>query len=154
MPNDALASLIVIVEILGGIWWVAHYIDGVAIQDRVYLRVVIRRNIIRLLYGLTKNPKIVLISVLGSDEDAHTVLRLGIEIADVATAEVMNHEAMRWQRVHCLFAGVVVGKMHFEARRRQIETVLVEEGLARWLQGKQGRALEKQASRKDGQRSD
>ena len=120
-------------EIFGGVWWVARYINGVAIQDGAYLRVVIRRNIIRLLCGLAKNPKIVLISVLGSDEDAHTVLRLGIEKADVTTGEVMNHEAMRWQRLHCLFAGGVVGKMHVEARRGQVKAVLVEEGLARWL---------------------
>jgi len=63
--SDALASsqLIVIVEILGGIRWVAHNIDGVSIQNRAYLRVVIRGNIIRLLYGLTKNSEVALISV-------------------------------------------------------------------------------------------
>src|SRR6266480_7024887 len=105
-------GLIIIAEILGGIWWIAHYVDGVTIQHGAYLRLVISGNIIRLLYGLLENVPIVLIGVLGSDEDAHTVLRLGIEIADVTTAEVMNHEAMRWQRVHCLFAGVIVGKMH------------------------------------------
>src|SRR5215203_306279 len=51
------SQLIVIVEILGGIGWVAHNIDGVSIQNGAYLRVVIRGNIIRLLYGLTKNSK-------------------------------------------------------------------------------------------------
>jgi hypothetical protein len=145
-------QLIIVVEIFGGVWRVAYYIDGVALQDRAYLRVVIRRNIIRLLYGLAKNLEIVLISVLGSDEDAYTVLRLGIEIADVTTAEVVNHEAMWWERVHCLFAGGIVGEMNFEARRGQIETVLVEEGLARWFEGKQGRALHKHAGWQDGQR--
>ena len=40
-------------------------------------------------------------------------------------------DAMRWQRVQRLFAGGIVSEMHFEARGREIKTVLVEEGLAR-----------------------
>src|SRR6266550_6607402 len=99
--------LIIVAEILGGIRGIAHYIDGVALQQCADLRLIIRGDIIGLCW-LGENGTIALIGVPGADEDAHTMLRLGIEIPDVTTAEVMNHEAMRWQRVQRFFAGGVV----------------------------------------------
>src|SRR6185436_11993092 len=84
-----------------------------------------------------ENGTIVLIGVLGADEDAYTMLRLGIEIPDVTRAEVMNHEAMRRQRVQRLLASGIIGEMHFEARGGKIKTVLVEEWFTRRLHSQQ-----------------
>ena len=64
----------------------------------------------------------------------------------------MNHEAVWWQRVHCLFTSGVVGEMHFESGRGEIETILFEEGFARRLEGKHGRALHKRPSRQSDER--
>ena len=99
---DISTRLIIVAEILGGIRGVAQHIDGIALQQCADLRLVIRGDIIRLRYWLGENGTIALIGALGADEDAHTMLRLGIEIPDVTATEVMNHEAMRWQRVQRL----------------------------------------------------
>jgi hypothetical protein len=73
--------------------------------------------------------------------------RLGIEIAHVVAGAV-NDEAMRRQRVQCLPARGVIDDLHLEAGRRQIETVLVEERLARRLQCSQQRAAKQQRDRR------
>ena len=135
--DDISTRLIIVVEILGGIRGVAQHIDGVALQQRTNLRLVIRGDIVWLRYWLGENVTIALISIPGADERAYTMLRLGIEISDVTTAEVVNHEAMRWQRVQRLFPSGIVGEMHFEARGGQIKTVLVEEWFTRRFRSQQ-----------------
>jgi len=111
------AFLIIISEILGSVGRVAEYIDRVAHQQCASLRLVIGGDIVDLSYLLAQNAAVTLIGVLGTNEDAHAVMRLGIKITDVPTAEVVDYEAVRWQRVDCLLAGGIVGKVHLESCR-------------------------------------
>ena len=106
---------------------------GIAVQQRTGLRLVIGRDVVRLIDRLGEDIAIILVVRLRADEDADAVVRLGIEIAHVV-AGAMNHEAMRRQRVQRLLARFVIGDLDAEAGRREIKTVLVEERLARRFQ--------------------
>src|SRR5882757_7045891 len=105
---------------------------GIAIQQRAGLGLVIRRYIVGLRQAAAENVAIILVVRFGADEDADAVDRFGIEIADVA-AVLVDHEAVRRQRVQRLLPRLIIGDLDTEAGRRQQKTVLVEERFARHL---------------------
>lgn len=113
-------------------------------QERAGLGLVVRGDVVGLGQRLAQDVAVVQVGVLGPDEDADAVLRLGVEIADVAAGEVVDDEAVRRQRVQRLLAGGIVGELRLETGRGEIEAVLVEEGLARRLQGREQRDAEQQ----------
>jgi hypothetical protein len=82
---------------------------GIAIQQCTRLGLVVGCDVVRLIDGTREDVAVILIVRLRADEDADTVVRLGIKIAQII-AEAMNDEAMRRQRAQRLLAGLVVNR--------------------------------------------
>jgi hypothetical protein len=114
--NSRRNQLIIIPEILRSVGRLADHIDGIACQQRARLRLIIRRDIVGLLHWLAQHIAIAGIGALGANEYADAVLWLGIKIADIPAAKVVNYKAVRRQRVQRLFSRRIVGKVHLEAR--------------------------------------
>lgn len=113
--NSMRSQLIIIPEILRSIGRLADHIDGITCQQRARLRLIIRRDIVGLLHWLAQHIAIAGIGALGANEYADAVLWLGIEVADVPAAKVMNYNSVRRQCVQRLLSRRIVGKVHLEA---------------------------------------
>ncbi len=108
----------------------------IAVQQRAGLALVIRRHVAGLRQSAPENIAVILIVRLRADEDADAVVRLGIEVTNIA-AVVVDDKAMRRQRPHCFLPGGIIGKLHAKSGRGKQKTVLLEERFARCFQRRQ-----------------
>jgi hypothetical protein len=80
---------------------------------------------VRWLPLLAEDLAVIVIGLLGTDEDTDAMLRFGIRITQ-AVANPICHEAVGRQRTQCFLPRRIVGKLDAKTGGRQIKTVLFQ----------------------------